>query len=393
MLDTSESNPFHSFWMAGFECTDKLNVHGNRVDFINLTGHLKQMDEDYQALSLFNIKTVREGIRWSVVEKQPYVYDWSVVEQMIRCGQRNGIQQLWDICHFGFPDDLTPLHPHFAPRFAALCKSFVQFYRSIDATNTLIVTPFNEVGFLSWLGGEACGTTPYCRRYGWQVKYALMKAYIKGIEVLKAADPGIRILTTEPLVNMVPKQNATEEEKRYAADIHELQFQVLEMLSGRLCPELGGKPEYLDLLGFNFYYNNQWIVNEEGFLPWANEGGDERWQPLSYLLEKVHQRYQRPILLTETSHPAEDRPNWINFIAEQCGEVVQKGIPLLGICWYPIIDRPDWDHLTPWHQSGIWDVVEDTNGHLQRVLHQPSANALHKAQVMIRQMSTEMSIY
>lgn len=383
MLTHYEPTPFHSFWMAGFECTDKLNVHGNRVDFINLTGHLKQMDEDYQNLSLFSIKTVREGIRWSVVEKQPYVYDWSVVEQIIRCGQRHGIQQLWDICHFGFPDDLTPLHPHFAARFAALCTAFVQCYRSVDATGTLIVTPFNEVGFLSWLGGEACGTAPYCRRYGWQVKYALMKAYIKGIEALKAADPTIRILTTEPLVNMVPKTNATEQEKHYAAGIHELQFQVLEMLSGRLCPELGGQPEYLDLLGFNFYYNNQWIVDEEGFLPWMNEGGDERWQPLSLLLEKVYQRYQRPILLTETSHPAEDRPHWIHFMANECKKVVQKGIPLWGICWYPIIDRPDWDHLTPWHQSGIWDVVENNDGQLQRILHQPSANALREAQALL----------
>ena len=383
MLNATKLNPFHSFWMAGFECTDKLNLHGNRVDFINLTGHLKQMDSDYQNLSLFNIKTVREGIRWSFVEKTPYVYDWSVVEQMIRCAQRNGIQQLWDICHFGFPADLTPLHPHFTDRFVALCTAFVRFYRSVDTTGTLIVTPFNEVGFLSWLGGEAAGTSPYCRNYGWQVKYALMKAYIKGIEALKTADPTIRILTTEPLVNMVPKTNANEQELRHAAHTHELQFQVLEMLSGRLCPELGGQPEYLDLLGFNFYYNNQWIVEEDGFLPWANEKNDIRWQPLSYLLEKVHQRYQRPILLTETSHPAEDRPHWIHFIANECKKVIQNGTPLWGVCWYPIIDRPDWDHLTPWHQSGIWDIVENADGHLERIIHPPSANSLHAAQRLL----------
>src|SRR5213083_2167174 len=64
-------NPFHSFWMAGFECTDKLNAFGNRVDFLNETGHLQLMDEDYKRLSLFQMGTVREGIRWSQVEKAP----------------------------------------------------------------------------------------------------------------------------------------------------------------------------------------------------------------------------------------------------------------------------------------------------------------------------------
>src|SRR5205085_8716244 len=132
------------------------------------------IDHDYQLLPAFNIQTVREGIRWSQVEKRAYQYDWSTVKFMLERGKANGIQQLWDICHFGFPDDLTPLHPMFARRFAALCRAFVQFYRSVNPDETLIVTPINEVSFLSWLGGDARGTAPYCIFQGWEVKYALM---------------------------------------------------------------------------------------------------------------------------------------------------------------------------------------------------------------------------
>src|SRR3954469_1855936 len=79
-------NPFHSLWMAGYECTDKLNAFGNRVDFLQVTGHLEKLDEDYRDLSLFNIKTVREGIQWSIVEKVPYQYDFSRVEKLIESG-------------------------------------------------------------------------------------------------------------------------------------------------------------------------------------------------------------------------------------------------------------------------------------------------------------------
>ncbi len=87
--DLMWQNPFRSFWMAGYECTDQLNAFGNRVDFLQLTGHLQKLSEDYENLSLFGMKTVREGIRWSQVEKQPYRYDWQTVAFMIEAGRKS----------------------------------------------------------------------------------------------------------------------------------------------------------------------------------------------------------------------------------------------------------------------------------------------------------------
>jgi hypothetical protein len=56
---------------------------------------------------------------------------------------------------------------------------------------------------------------------------------------------------------MVPVLDATEQQVIDAQHAHEHQYQVLDILSGRICPELGGSPDYLDILGFNYYYNNQ----------------------------------------------------------------------------------------------------------------------------------------
>ncbi|WP_312399807.1 beta-galactosidase, partial [Chryseobacterium sp.] len=112
--------------MGGFECADHLNAFGNRVDMTKLTGHDYRLDEDYKNLRQLNIATVREGIRWSKVEYAPYQYDWSSVDKMMEAAQENGIQIIWDICHFGFPDDITPLHPMFARRFGFLCENFVR---------------------------------------------------------------------------------------------------------------------------------------------------------------------------------------------------------------------------------------------------------------------------
>ncbi|CAN5130193.1 hypothetical protein BH11BAC6_BH11BAC6_01480 [soil metagenome] len=378
LTENFPQSPFNSFWMGGFECSDKLNAFGHRVDLLSASGHLRFIDEDYKRLKQFNISTVREGIRWSQVETTPYQYNWTPVASMIEAGIRNNIQQVWDLCHFGYPDDLTPLHPMFARRFAALCRAFVKFYRTLNEDGTLIITPINEVSFISWLGGDARGTSPYCVGQGWEVKYRLMKAYIEGVQAIKETDSSVKILTTEPLVNVVPPLNADLWQVEEAARQHEHQFQVLDILCGRTCPELNGRPEYIDMLGFNYYYNNQWITDNHEFLVWKDMPKDFRWKPLNYLLSEAYKRYQIPIVLTETSHPKEDRPLWITTIARECAAVIEAGVPLYGICLYPIIDRPDWDNPDDWHQSGLWDI-QDTQS-LQRVLHQPSADALLIAQ-------------
>ena len=50
---------------------------------------------------------------------------------------------------------------------------------------------------------------------------------------------------------IVTEKNDSELTKR------EEQFQVADILSSRMCLELDGKLEYLDILGYNYYFNNQ----------------------------------------------------------------------------------------------------------------------------------------
>ncbi|GAB4030908.1 glycoside hydrolase family 1 protein [Spirosoma gilvum] len=383
MENVLSANPFQSFWWAGFECTDQLNCFGNRVDLVTTTGHIQELAADYNRLAPFGIRTVREGIRWSYVEKRAFQYDWRVVEHMLHVGHTLGIQQIWDLCHFGYPDDLTPLHPMFARRFAGLCRAFVQFYRDRYPDDELIVTPINEVNFISWLGGDVRGTSPYCVNHGWEVKQGLMRAYIEGVAAMREFDPSVRILTTEPLVHIVPPFDASTEQLIEAAIADENQFQAVDMLAGYVMPELGGSPDYLDILGFNYYYNNQWVLGFTDFLPWGDAIPDPRWVPLRQLLIKAYRRYHKPIVMAETSHAGEHRSQWIQMISEECAAVLNTGVPLWGVCLYPIIDRPDWDYPDRWHQSGLWDADLSTEPP-GRVLHQPYADALVKAQQLVR---------
>lgn len=353
-----QNSIFNSFWMGGFECADHLNAFGNRVNMIEMTGHDLHLEADYLRLKEIGISTVREGIIWSEVEKKPYEYDWKWVDRIIGIAQKNNIQVIWDFCHFGFPDDLTPLHPMFARRFSSLCEAFIVHYRAKVPTGKIIVTPINEVSFLSWLGGEVRGTVPYCVQQGWEVKYHLMKAYIEGISKMKMIDTEVVIMSTEPLVNIKPESFENDIEINVAEQKTEEQFQILEILTGNICPELGGNPDYLDLIGLNFYFNNQWVHNSHEIIPWGDTPPHILWTPLHVLAEKVYQRYNRPIVISETSHPGEHRGNWLQYIKDECEQIFIKDIPLLGCCIYPVIDRPDWDFNEHWHRSGLWDIFD-----------------------------------
>jgi len=376
------SYPFRSFWMAGFECSDQLNHYGNRVDLMSETGHISKTVQDYQLLLEMGIYTVREGIRWSFVETAPYQYDFSTVESMLNAASITGIQQIWDICHFGYPVDLSPLHPHFCDRFVGICSAFASFHKNHCPNERLVVTPINEVGFISWLGGDHASTTTYAKGMGWEVKYALVRAYIRGIKAIKAINPDTWIMTTEPLVNIVPALDATLDMIMDAKEKHEFQYQTTDMLTGMICPELGGSKDLIDFMGYNFYYNNQWVANDFSFLPWANLDPDPRWRGLSSLLKEAYLRYGIPVVLSETSHPGEHRPNWLELITKECVKTLTMGIPLKGICLYPIIDRPDWDHLHYWHHSGLWDA--DENNPHARLLYRPYAIEIIKSMAIIR---------
>lgn len=339
---------FKSYFMGGFECADHLNRMGNRVNLLAETQHDQRAEEDFRLLSDIGIKTIREGICWSQVEKTPWQYDFSEVQQRIETAERMGMQTIWDLIHFGYPDGLFPTHPQFTDRFVGLCRAFANFYRE-NSSASLYVVPVNEISFLSWFSGEDRGTVPYAVHNGWDIKYHICKAAIQGIKILKEELPDCKIVMVEPLV----KIHCNGDEPEHLARRNEYQFEAMDMIGGRLCPELGGKEEYLEILGFNYYWNCQW-KGEADSLCWPDPNGQR--VPLHQLLMEAYRRYGKPMFLSETGHFGEGRAAWLHEIADECLIAAEKGVDFQGICLYPVTDRPDWDNLHHYHNSGIFDL-------------------------------------
>ena len=355
--------------MGGFECADHVNRSGDRINLLKETQHDVRVVEDYEALAEIGIKTVREGICWSEVETSPGVFDFSEVYNRMQAAEEFGIQQIWDLIHFGYPDGIYPTHPHFCDRFTALCYAFANFYDD-NSQQELYVVPINEISFLSWHSGDVRGTVPFAVNNGWDIKYHLCKAAISGIQALKAVDPNCVIILVEPLIKIHGNAN---ENPDHLQELNDHQFQAMDIIAGRICPELGGHEDFLDILGFNYYWNCQWQVNDAP-LEWPDVMNLRT--PLSDLLQMAYDRYQKPIFLSETGHIGSGRVEWIEEIIAECHIARNNGVDLNGVCIYPVTDRPDWDNLSSYSNCGIWDLDENKN----RIPHPEYIEAIEKAQ-------------
>jgi hypothetical protein len=182
----------------------------------------------------------------------------------------------------------------------------------------------------------------------------------------------------EPVIHVMAPRDRPDLVERAAAQ-RAGQFEAWDMIAGHMEPELGGQPKYLDIMGLNYYHSNQW-EHPDLRLRWEDDPRDERWVPLHQLLAEIYNRYQRPLFIGETSHFGVGRGLWLREIYDEVKTAIRNGVPMEGITLYPIIDRPDWDDITHWHNSGLWDLVPDEQGVLQRVLYEDYAAVLREIQ-------------
>src|SRR5437868_6280808 len=104
---------FRSFFMGGFECSTHKRPNGVRLDLIAATHHDRFCGEDYRRLTEQGMLSAREGLRWHLIESHAGQYDFSSALPMVRASTEKGVQVLWDLCHYGWPDHLDVFKPEF----------------------------------------------------------------------------------------------------------------------------------------------------------------------------------------------------------------------------------------------------------------------------------------
>lgn len=356
-------SPFRSFFLGGFESAYHVNCYGRRVDMIASTRHDIFASSDYQRAKKIGIHTVRDAIRWPLVDRGSR-YDLSSFIPMLEASIREEVEVIWTLCHYGWPDDLDLFSSRFINRFVKYAKEMTKILvdHGIEAP---FFIPFNEISYLCHAITVEGDMYPYAIGQGWELKRHIVRATIEATDAIRQIAPKARFVHVDPIIHVVPPRGRPEFSAEAAARKHG-QYEAAEMIAGRVAQDLGGREDYLDLVGVNFYHANQWEHPGDKTIFWHHKPRDSRWKPLSELLKEAEQIYKRPLFIAETSHVGTGRPEWIKETLSEIHQARTQGIDVYGVCLYPIIDRHCWVDETHWHNSGIWDI--DPENHHERVL-------------------------
>ena len=369
---------FKSFFMGGFECSTHRDARGRRLDLIASTRHDEFAEADYQRLVDIGMRSCRDGLRWHLIEPEPFRYDFASVRRQIAAAKKTGIEIIWDYFHYGFPDDIDIFGPRFIERFASFSRAATEFLAG-ELGPDIVVCPVNEISFFSWIAGDVGNFYPCARGRGHELKLQLVRAAAASVHAIRSVAPTARIIVTDPAIHVVSNSDLPGK-KRAAEKYRRAQFESFDMLLGRRHPELGGSPDLFDVIGLNYYFHNQWHHSNRRKIP----RGHPLYRPLNEILLEYHQRYAKPILIAETGIEDDERADWFRYICQQVGEARSKGVGMKGVCLYPIVNHPGWADDRHCH-NGLWDYADDDG---TREPHHPLAEEIECQRRMFEQAAT-----
>lgn len=351
---------FDSFFMAGFECSSHRRRDGVRLDLIRATGHDKHVLQDYRRCKDLGFGTVRDGLRWHLIERAPGQYDWSSWLPALEAAEQLGIDVIWDLFHYGSPDHVDPAAPDFPERFTDFALAALELQQSISK-HPPAVCPLNEINFMAWAVEVGYFPCPGAEEVGW-FKRQLIRTGVAAARAIRRRWPATTIIWAEPLIHVAP-HNHRRSSVRAAERNRNGMFEAYDWIIGKAEPELGGDPSLVDLIGLNYYPHNQWYL-EGPTIPM----GHHEYRPLADMLVEMAERYEKPLMLSETGAEGTAKPSWLHYVSNEVREAMRRGADIRGICWYPITAYPGWDNSRHAETGLFSTIVADGSRHVDERL-------------------------
>jgi len=359
-MSNHSGKKFASFFQAGFECSSHRRRDGVRLDLIRATSHDKHVLQDYRLCRQLGFRTLRDGLRWHLIERSPGRYDWSSWLPALEAAEAVGMDVIWDLFHYGSPDCIDQGAPDFPERFTDFAMAAVEVQQSVSKRPP-VVCPLNEINFLSWAVDDGYFPPVGPGQRGW-FKDQLIRTAIASATAIRERWPGATIVWAEPLIHIAP-HDRRRPTMRAAKENLQGMYEAYDWITGLARPELGGNPSLVDVVGWNFYPHNQWYF-EGPTIPM----GHHEYRPLADMLSEMAERYGKPMFLSETGAEGSAKPSWLHYVCNEVQGAMDRGADVRGICWYPITAYPGWDNSRHAETGLLSTVVSDGTRHVDELL-------------------------
>ena len=370
-------------------------VPGHRaLDEYELTQHYRFWSEDLGLAAGTGASAIRYGFPWYRLNPAPGRFVWDWADRVVDRLDELDLEAIVDLVHYGTPPwlDNAFLHTDFPARLAEYAAALADRYQGRLTT----WTPMNEPQITVMHCGEQGIWPPRLTGHDGYVK--LVRAIVRGVvatqeALLEVTGGAARIVHVEAGFRYAGATEAFAEEVEL---LRARRFLIQDLLCGTVDdghPLAGylrrhgfddgdlawsaANPAHPDVLGINYYPHLTTTEYRAGeVLPATLRPRRDDWTDgLEELLRAFAGRYERPLMVTETSVPGSvsQRLAWLDASLELVAGLRDQGLEIVGYTWWPLFDLVDWayrdaigpvgEHLV---KMGLYDLEADEIGTLRR---------------------------
>jgi beta-glucosidase len=351
------SNPSTARFLfaTGIECSYPVVSTENgdlRRDQLRECKHYERWREDFALVRETGCRLLRYGPPYYSMHLGPGRFDWSFTDEAMPELRKCGIEPVLDLCHFGVPDWVGDFqNPDFPRLFAEWAGAFAARYPWVR-----LYTPINEMYI----------TAEFSAYYGWwNERLKTHRGFVTAVKNICRANLeamlAILKVRSDALFILCESSEHTHANHpdlvRKAEMFNERRYLTLDLTVGRrvnsgmyvyLMDDGMKNEEYTYFLqqdlrehfivGHDYYTMNEHLLVDEE----VRHGSGEVFG-YYVVAKKYHERYNLPIMHTETNEQEPDAERWLWKTWANIQQLRADGIPVCGMTWYSLIDQIDWD--------------------------------------------------
>lgn len=323
-------------------------VSGQAADHYNL------YEKDLDLLVKMNMNSYRLSVEWSRIQPQQGVWDAEAIEHyknVLAACKKRGIEPVVTLFHFTLPvwfSDMggfskavnTRYFVEFAERFIGEMGALVHYVITLNEPELYISQSYVD------------GVWPpqiMNKRTAMMVRHNLVRAHNQVADKLHALSRRYKVSIAKNYSYVYPGDDSRL--SVWSASI--LHYTKNTAFLRRVIKKC-------DFIGVNYYFSDRVygyrVHNPDQDV--SDVGWDMQPQYLVRALEDIHEKYNKPILITENGiadATDEQRQWWLQQTIIAMQSALKKDIPLLGYMYWSLTDNFEWEKGF-WPKFGLFEV-------------------------------------